>query len=167
MPVFAGFFSKDEILAVTHEHSMMLFSVLAFASVLTACYMMRLYWLTFHGNFRGTNHQKEHLHESPASMTIPLIVLAILSTIGGFIGMPALFNDVLGTHHVLNEFMKPAFTFTEAHEPSHLFEVTMLITSIVVLTIIYFATKNYYITKNTIPESDEQEKGFADRKSVV
>ena len=161
VPVFAGFFSKDEILAVTHSHSMVAFTVLSFASVLTACYMMRLYWLTFHGEFRGTPHQKEHLHESPATMTIPLIVLAILSTVGGFIGLPELFNQTLHTHHALNAFMAPAIYFYEEHIVSHTFEITLLVTSIVVLIIIYASTKNYYIRKSTIPESDEQEKGLA------
>ncbi|HKR07276.1 MAG TPA: NADH-quinone oxidoreductase subunit L [Bacteroidia bacterium] len=161
VPVFAGFFSKDEILAVTHNHSMIAFSVLSFASVLTACYMFRLYWLTFHGEFRGTNHQREHLHESPSTMTIPLIVLAILSTIGGFIGLPELFSEPLHTHHAFNTFLAPAIYFYEERVVSHSFEITLLVTSIIVLVIIYIATKNYYITKATVPESDEQEKGFA------
>jgi NADH-quinone oxidoreductase subunit L len=161
VPVFAGFFSKDEILAVTHNHSMFAFSVLAFSSVLTACYMMRLYWLIFHGEFRGTNHQKEHLHESPATMTIPLIVLAILSAIGGFIGLPELFSQPLHAHHALNNFISPAIYYYQEHVVPHEFEVTLLITSIIVLAVIYVVTKKYYITNNTIPESDEQEKGLS------
>ena len=55
--------------------------------LLTAFYMFRLYIITFTGTFRGT-HEQEHLHESPAVMTIPLIILAILSVIGGYIGVP-------------------------------------------------------------------------------
>ncbi|MFI5219191.1 MAG: NADH-quinone oxidoreductase subunit L [Bacteroidia bacterium] len=161
VPVFAGFFSKDEILAVTHNHSIAMFSILAFAAVLTACYMFRLYWLTFHGEFRGTNHQKEHLHESPSTMTIPLIALALLSTIGGFIGLPELFNHILGTKHAFGEFVNAGIYSPSEHEVSHSFEIAMLITSIIVLLIIYFGTKNYYVTKKIIPESDEQEKGFA------
>jgi NADH-quinone oxidoreductase subunit L len=161
VPVFAGFFSKDEILAVTHNHSMIAFSVLSFASVLTACYMFRLYWLTFHGEFRGTQHQKEHLHESPSTMTIPLIILAILSTIGGCIGLPELFSKPLDSHHALNNFLAPAIYFYQGHVVSHSFEVTLLITSIIALIIIYVATKNYYISKAIVPENDEQEKGFA------
>lgn len=161
VPVFAGFFSKDEILALTHSHSIIAFSALAFASVLTACYMMRLYWLTFHGEFRGTHHQKEHLHESPAAMTVPLVVLAVLSAVGGFIGLPELFNHTLHTHHALNSFLSPAIYFYQEHVASHTFEITLLVTSIIVLAVIYFFTRSYYIGKHTVPESDEKEKGFA------
>lgn len=161
VPVFAGFFSKDEILAVMHGHSMGGFAILAFASVLTACYMFRLYWLTFHGDFRGTHHQKEHLHESPATITVPLIILAILSAVGGFMGLPELFNEYLGTHHALNEFLAPAIYFFQEHHASHTFEITLLVVSIIALLVIYLQTKNYYIAKSTIPESDGETKGFA------
>ena len=58
---------------------------------MTAWYMFRLYATTFRGKFRGTEEQQHHLHESPAAMTIPLIVLAILSVVGGFIGVPEIF----------------------------------------------------------------------------
>jgi len=161
VPVFAGFFSKDEILAVTHGHSMAAFTILAFASVLTACYMFRLYWLTFHGEFRGTGYQKEHLHESPASMTVPLTILAVLSAIGGFIGMPELFNHWFGTKHVFNEFLAPAIYQSPLHEVSHFFEIALLIISIIVLIAIYFISKRIYVEKKSIPVPDEAEKGFA------
>lgn len=69
--------------------------------MMTAFYMFRLYSLTFLGSFRGTEAQKAHLHESPAAMTIPLIVLAILSVVGGYIGLP----PVISEHHMLTEFL--------------------------------------------------------------
>jgi NADH-quinone oxidoreductase subunit L len=58
------------------------------ASMLTAFYMFRLLFLTFFGEFRGTHEQEHHLHESPSSMTFPLIVLAMLSVVGGLLGLP-------------------------------------------------------------------------------
>ncbi len=88
LPPFSGFFSKDEILAHTYEHSPVLWIVGQVASMLTAFYMFRLIFLTFFGKFRGTHEQEHHLHESPPSMTFPLIVLAILSVFGGLLGLP-------------------------------------------------------------------------------
>jgi len=88
LPPFSGFFSKDEILAHTYEHSPLLWMFGMIASMLTAFYMFRLLFLTFFGEFRGTHEQEHHLHESPSSMTFPLIVLAILSVVGGLLGLP-------------------------------------------------------------------------------
>jgi len=88
IPPFSGFFSKDEILAHTYEHSKTLWLLGMIASMLTAFYMFRLLFLTFFGKFRGTHAQEHHLHESPSSMTVPLMVLAALSVIGGALGFP-------------------------------------------------------------------------------
>jgi NADH-quinone oxidoreductase subunit L len=68
---FSGFFSKDEILAAAFEHNKVLWAVASLASLMTAFYMFRLVFLTFTGEFRGTEEQKHHLHESPALITIP------------------------------------------------------------------------------------------------
>jgi NADH-quinone oxidoreductase subunit L len=88
VPPFSGFFSKDEILAHTYEHSSVLWFFGMLASMLTAFYMFRFFFLIFYGSFRGTKEQHHHLHESPSAMTIPLIVLAIFSAIGGLMGLP-------------------------------------------------------------------------------
>ena len=66
----------------------MLYGIALFTALLTAFYMFRLLFITFSGKFRGTHEQEHHLHESPAAMTIPLIILAVLSIIGGFVGIP-------------------------------------------------------------------------------
>lgn len=157
VPPFAGFFSKDEILAATYTHSFWMFVVLSLTSVLTAVYMFRLYWLTFFGSFRGSHHQQEHLHESPASMTLPLIILAVLSTVGGFIGMPAVFQ----VPHVFNEFISPVIYYSNSHEVSHFFGYCLIGVAIITLVIIYILTKNYYVSKKILPENDAEEKGFA------
>ncbi|MCC6818821.1 MAG: NADH-quinone oxidoreductase subunit L, partial [Bacteroidia bacterium] len=81
IPPLAGFFSKDQILAATFEHNKLLYIVGMIVSLMTAFYMFRLLFLTFHGKFRGTHEQEHHLHESPVSMTFPLIALAILSIV--------------------------------------------------------------------------------------
>jgi len=89
IPGFAGFFSKDEILwgAWSSGHRMV-WVVLAAAAGLTAFYMFRLTYLVFFGKFRGTAEQAHHVHESPRVMTVPLVVLAVLSVVGGWIGIP-------------------------------------------------------------------------------
>jgi NADH-quinone oxidoreductase subunit L len=99
IPLFSGFFSKDEILLVAFEHNIPLWIVASIASIMTAFYMFRLMFLTFSNTFRGTEEQKHHLHESPALITFPLIVLAILATIGGLISLPG--------HSWLNEYLIP------------------------------------------------------------
>ena len=77
---------------------------------MTAFYMFRLLYLTFFNDFRGTAEQKSHLHESPSLITFPLIVLAILATIGGLISLP--------TNSWLNEYLAPLFSKV-AHEAHH------------------------------------------------
>ncbi len=94
IPPLAGFFSKDAILGSVFEHGRyVLWGVALFTAGLTAFYMFRLVSLTFEGNFRGTREQEHHLHESPPSMTVPLVVLAILSFIGGWIGLPKVLGE--------------------------------------------------------------------------
>jgi NADH-quinone oxidoreductase subunit L len=87
----SGFFSKDAILLNTFLNDKFLYAVGLFTAGLTAFYMFRLLFITFHGSFRGTEEQRHHIHESPAAMTIPLVILAILSIVGGFVGVPELF----------------------------------------------------------------------------
>ncbi len=105
LPPFSGFFSKDEILAHVYEHNKLFWVIGVIGAVFTAFYMFRMMFITFYGNFRGTHEQEHHLHESPKSMTIPLIILAVLSIVGGFIGIP----EVLGGGHWLAEFLSPVF----------------------------------------------------------
>ena len=88
LPPFSGFFSKDEILAHVYEHSKFLWFIGVLTSMLTAFYMFRMMFLTFWGSFRGTHEQEHHLHDSPKSMTIPLMVLAVLAVVGGALGLP-------------------------------------------------------------------------------
>jgi len=94
LPGVSGFFSKDEILWQAYSSaygSPILWFVGMFTALLTTFYMFRLMFLTFFGKGRMDDKTKEHLHESPKVMTIPLIVLAILSIAGGWVGIPKLF----------------------------------------------------------------------------
>ena len=104
IPPFSGFFSKDEILSAAYGKSPVYYVIGVFTALLTAFYMFRLYATTFMGSFRGTHDQEHHLHESPAPMTIPLIVLAILAVFAGFLGIP----DVMAPNaHLLGHYLAP------------------------------------------------------------
>ena len=135
IPGFSGFFSKDEILAGAFSHSKLLYGLALFASLLTAFYMFRLYIVTFTGKFRGTHEQEHHLHESPWAMTGPLIILAVLSVIGGYVGIPA----SLGGHHELAAFLKPVIQAGN-RELSHSTEyMLMALSTSLILIAIFFA----------------------------
>ena len=78
-----------------------------FSAALTGIYMFRLLFLTFFGNFRGTEEQKHHLHESPIAMTLPLVVLAILSVVGGFLNLPHFLGE--GSSQKLAHWLHPVY----------------------------------------------------------
>ena len=90
VPPLAGFWSKDEILAnafFTGHYTVWIMGTVA--AFMTAFYMFRLIFMTFHGEMRVDHHAREHIHESPSTMTVPLVILAVLSVIGGVIpGFP-------------------------------------------------------------------------------
>src|SRR5690606_36197414 len=111
IPPLSGFFSKDEILAHAFGANKLLWVLGVIGALFTAFYMFRLLFLTFFGKFRGTAEQASHLHESPASMTIPLIVLAVLSAVGGFLNVPS----ALGGNYGLAEFLSPVFADSVSH----------------------------------------------------
>jgi NADH-quinone oxidoreductase subunit L len=163
IPPFSGFFSKDEILAHAYEHNKLYWFLGIVGSMLTAFYMFRLYFLTFGGSFRGTADQKHHLHESPKSMTIPLIILAVLSVVGGLIGIPN------GHMHVLHYFLKPGFGPAEAwiSNPHHFNMHELFLISIAVAAAgvsIYIAYMIY--RKNNILPVDSEEDMTAPQRVI-
>ena len=142
IPGFSGFFSKDEILAGAYGHGTLLYGIALFTALLTAFYMFRLYFVTFTGKFRGTQEQEHHLHESPAAMTIPLIILAVLSVIGGYVGVP----EVLGGKHELAQYLSPVVKSVEHHLTHNTEFLLMGLSTVLVLASILFAWvkfKNY------------------------
>lgn len=142
IPGFSGFFSKDEIMAMAWGQSQMLYWGGMLVSVMTAFYMFRLYALTFAGKFRGTKEQETHLHESPASMTIPLVVLAVFSVIGGYVGLPAVFSE----HHWLNEFLGTVVHNGAHGHPDHSTEWMLL--GIASAVAIVFSVWGYMANRN-------------------
>jgi NADH-quinone oxidoreductase subunit L len=158
IPPFAGFFSKDEILAHTFMHSTPMYIIGVITAMFTSFYMFRMLYLTFYGKFRGTHEQEHHLHESPPTMTIPLIVLAFLSIAGGFIGVP----EALGGHHWLEHFLAPVFERSTAllvmPELSKGTEITLMCISVggALLALAYAYVK--YIKNAHVPVSDGEER---------
>jgi NADH-quinone oxidoreductase subunit L len=106
IPGLSGFFSKDEILwqafSSSHGH-ILLWAVAAVAAGMTAFYMFRALFMAFFGESRVDHHVAHHIHESPKIMTVPLMVLAVLSIIGGYVGVP----HVLGGANHIHEFLAP------------------------------------------------------------
>ena len=147
IPGFSGFFSKDEILAGAFGYNTIVYAVALFTALMTAFYMFRLYIVTFTGKFRGTHDQEHHLHESPKAMTIPLIILAILSIIGGYIGIP----EVLGGHHQLATYLSPVIPQIH-HHLSHETELILMgLSTLLVVCSITFAWirfRNFKINQN-------------------
>jgi NADH-quinone oxidoreductase subunit L len=150
-PLLSGFFSKDEILAHTYEHSPTLWFFGQVASILTAFYMFRLLFLTFFGKFRGTHEQEHHLHESPKSMTIPLIVLAIFSIFGGVLGLPEFWGTTNWFHHHLDSIIvhKNPSILNHAKEWT-----LMIIATLAALATIFFAYM-VYIKNQILPEAND------------
>jgi NADH-quinone oxidoreductase subunit L len=149
IPGLSGFFSKDEILAGTFAHSPLLYGIALFTALLTAFYMFRLYILTFSGTFRGTHEQEHHLHESPNAMTIPLIILAILSVIGGYIGVP----EALGGHHELAAFLSPVVKSTTHHLSHNTEYILMAVSTLLVIVSIFIAVfrfRRYSTEQNNV-----------------
>ncbi len=144
IPPFSGFFSKDAILLAAYVKSPVLYGIALFGALLTAFYMFRLLFMTFTGSFRGTEEQKHHLHESPAPMTIPLIILAILSIVGGLIGIP---EAIMKGGDKFSEFLSPVIAQHAEHTVSHSTEYMLmaLSTGLVIVTIIlaWLQFRNY------------------------
>jgi NADH-quinone oxidoreductase subunit L len=159
IPPFSGFFSKDEILAGAFAENPVLYAVGLGGALLTAFYMFRLLAMTFMGKFRGMEEQLHHVHESPSAITIPLIILAFLSIVGGLFGIP---EFLMSGGHRLAEFLDPVFSNSNAilakHTIPHQTEWLLTGVSIILILIVSFwAWKKY---KNYQTETTE-ETGFA------
>ena len=151
IPPFSGFFSKDEILAHVYEHNKVLWFLGMVTSMLTAFYMFRMLFLTFFGSFRGTHEQEHHLHESPKSMTIPLMVLAALSVVGGALGLP----EFWGQTNWIGEHLSPIILHKNPSTLSHETEwILMGLAVAAACAVIYFA-HSMFITNKVLPVASE------------
>ncbi|PTT43337.1 NADH-quinone oxidoreductase subunit L [Chryseobacterium sp. HMWF028] len=164
-PLLSGMISKDEILVAAFAKNPIYWVILFVLAAMTATYMFRLYYLTFHGEFRGTEEQKHHLHESPSNMTLPLIVLAILSVIGGFINLPHFIGH--GHYAKLMEWLKPvlteqSFNQMEATLSGVPFNTEMILLAATVLMFfsVWFIVRNTYVSKKKMAVAEENYTGW-------
>ncbi len=151
IPPLSGFFSKDAILLRAFVHDKFLYVIGVLTAALTAFYMFRLLFVTFGGSFRGTEEQRHHIHESPAAMTIPLIVLAILSIIGGFIGVPEVF---MHGGEKLAEYLSPVIRPVAEHGVSHSTEILLMaLTTVIAIVAIIIAWMRYRTYRQEQPSA--------------
>jgi len=174
IPGFSGFFSKDEILwqAWSGVHGApWLWLIGAVAAALTTFYMFRLIFMTFFGTLRADEKIAHHVHESPGVMTWPLIILAVLSVIGGYVGIPA----VLGGSNHFEHFLAPVFAAStemrgaaahggaESHAAGHSLELLLMgIVFLLVLVSLWLAWR-YYGRKSDLPARTAAKLGAAYR----
>ncbi|HEX5024817.1 MAG TPA: NADH-quinone oxidoreductase subunit L [Agriterribacter sp.] len=153
MPPLSGFFSKDEILAAAFSANKMYWVIGVLGAAMTAFYMFRLYATTFLGKFRGTHDQQHHLRESPKAMTWPLIILAILAAISGFVGVP----EILGGHHELEHFLAPVFAGSAAlqhgHHPDHSTEYMLMGVSVLIAAVAILYAVNRFSKKPDLQDA--------------
>jgi NADH-quinone oxidoreductase subunit L len=139
IPPFAGFFSKDEILAAAAHHSTWMYLVALFTAFLTAFYVFRAIFLTFFGSYRGDAHP----HEAPLSMTVPLMILALLSFAGGF-----LFN--------VPHYLEQMFAAPESSGASVVLQIIAVAAGAAGILIAYA----FYVVRPGLPESLARSLGW-------
>jgi NADH-quinone oxidoreductase subunit L len=155
IPPLSGFFSKDEILANAFGSNIWLWAAAAFASLLTVFYMFRLLFLTFKGEARMAAEVKSKLHESPRSMTIPLIILGALSVAGGWVNIP----EVLAGGHALSNFLAPVFVDSQhlmvEHQLTHTTELMLMGIVVGLTAIVILLAYRIYVRSRRVPAVDE------------
>ncbi len=173
-PGFSGFFSKDEILWKTYsspQGSYILWLIGVLAAAMTAFYMFRLIFMTFFNECRASEEVQHHIHEAPKSMTVPLMVLAVLSMFGGLLGVPA----SLGGSNIVERFLEPVIglgkdkllqatggpslihrvseTVPAAAHHSYSIEYQLMLATTLIVFCSILAAYMLYMKKRSIPES--------------
>jgi len=172
IPGLSGFFSKDEILWMAYSRygSFWFWLLGAGTAGMTAFYMFRMFFNTFHGECRASEEVKHHIHESPKVMTIPLMILAVLSIVGGYVGVPHLLG---GSNHI-EKWLEPVFghhapatamhagNFSlvntafasggEAAGAAHSAEMNLMIGAIIIGLLGIFIAWLFYVKKPELPK---------------
>src|ERR1051326_1925497 len=162
-PFLAGFFSKDEILwraFSSRQGHVLLWLLGTLVAGMTAFYMFRLLFMTFFGESRVDHHTAEHIHESPHSMTVPLIILAIGSVVAGYIGFPAW----LGGSDSFEKFLEPVFEplpipLGAEAEYSHVAEAGMAAVSVAVALIGFGLAYSKYCKRSWGEQKEKRQYG--------
>ncbi|MBI3670190.1 MAG: NADH-quinone oxidoreductase subunit L, partial [Acidobacteria bacterium] len=163
IPPLAGFVSKDEILGKAFEHNPLLWIVGFLTAGMTAFYMFRLVNMTFFGTSRVPHEVEHHIHESPKTMTVPLMILAFLSVVGGWIGWPA----ALGGSNRFERFLEPVIArahegHAEAAAAAHASagEYGLMLASVLIALAGIWLARVMYIQRPELPDRVARDSGF-------
>ena len=169
IPGLAGFFSKDEILwqVFSSPHgSKAVYAVGIITATMTAFYMWRLMFMTFYGASRADAHVQSHVHESPKSMTVPLMVLAAGSVLAGWIGVPKLWSIFPEAFRAFEHWLEPVFEAAAAHTPAHgaahhdaSIEWLLMGLSVAVAVAGILVARHLYLVKPSLPDAIRKSSG--------
>jgi NADH-quinone oxidoreductase subunit L len=150
-PFLSGFFSKDEILTIAFNHNIVVYILLVGSALLTGIYMFRLLFVTFYGEYRNHHYAFDKVHESPRLMTLPLIILAVLSILGGLLNLPHYLQHEGG---ILQNWLKPVIGLSNTSQHEISFNTEMILVSIAVLVFVtaLLLTRMRYISRKHIPQ---------------
>jgi NADH-quinone oxidoreductase subunit L len=163
VPPFSGFFSKDEILAAAFARGgdlpvyYVFYAMGILAALLTAFYMARLLTMTFLGENRTGEQERQHLHEAPLVMTGPLIVLGVLSAIGGIINLPTLVGGGAALEHWLEPVTAQAHQFFALEMPHGQTEYFLVGGAVAIGLLGLFAGYRATLARKTVPASESAE----------
>ncbi|MGD0581905.1 MAG: NADH-quinone oxidoreductase subunit L [Bacteroidales bacterium] len=159
VPPFAGFFSKDEILASLFSLNHALWILGLLISVMTAFYIFRIFYLSFTGTYRGQKNDFQKIHEAPKIMTIPLLILGFLSLAGGLTGLP----EGIGKNRI-GLFLEPVFSgssaiFQRSLEPDISINYILMASAVIVILISIIAAWYLFVKNEKVPPADEFKVG--------
>ena len=149
IPPFSGFFSKDLILSKAFEQNMIVYILALGGALITCFYMFRLLYLVFFGEQRLAG---AHPHESPGVMTIPLVILSILSVFGGFLDIPSLF----GGDSKFTTFLQSAVFSKVSEEMNLSTEIGLILIPLILLGIVIWFAYQTFVKKGLVPAGDEK-----------
>ena len=155
VPPLSGMISKDEILMMLYAKNPIIWGMAMISSGLTTAYMFRFLFLTFFGEFRGTKEKEKNLHESPWIMTLPLVVLSILSIVGGVINLP---------HFIVSDEFQFLSQWLQSVVKSHHYQISfqaemflLILTLMMIGIVVLWVRKKYVLDgKISIPEKSYQ-----------
>jgi NADH-quinone oxidoreductase subunit L len=162
IPIFSGFFSKDEILWQTFSSplgGLPYYVITLITAGLTATYMGRMFCLTFLGENRSSHEVQHHLHESPLLMTAPLVVLALLSTVGGFLAVPHFMGGEV-IHNFLEHSLEAIVPASLGHGTVAM-EWALVVVSVLVGSSCLYGAYYLYILKAPKEQSMAEPRGFS------
>jgi NADH-quinone oxidoreductase subunit L len=147
VPFLSGFFSKDEILVDVWEYGLTVPWLLGLVTAgLTAFYAFRLLFVAFYGRSRLDKRTERQVHESPRVMVVPMVILAVLAAIGGYVGLP----EVLRLGNAIDEFLGPVFAGSKIAHPLSggvTTEVSLMGVAVLALAVGFFAAHWLYVRK--------------------